>query len=243
LAPLLAGDEQAWTGLARQLRQELLGLTVRSVGEAAADDILQEVFIRVYTHRRELRDAAHLHYFVRQVWNQRVVDHWRRAGTRARGAEEIQAGGMAPPPPSGPDPAGQVLRDEFTGVIDRSALLAADQKLILKLHIFDGMALAEVAHLLGRDAASVQTRYYRALDLLRVDVALSAWRDGRRGLPGRFPEQARTALDLLAQGLSEKEVARRLGGRVPEARALLGPALKALCDEALAEWRNFFHSF
>lgn len=240
---LLAGDENAWAALARRLHQHWRGLTVRSVGEGEADDLLQEVFVRVYTHRDTLRDPAHLSRFVRRVWNQRVVDHWRRLGVRARGAEDMRAIELEPSPQTNPDPAHHALRSELIGEIDQSSLLGAEQKLILKLHIFDELSLAEVARVLQRNAASVETWYYRALELLRLDIALSAYRDRRGDLQEHFSEQQRAALDFLTQGLSEKNIARRLGMRVPEVQELLAPALKTLCHVALGEWRQILSTF
>lgn len=240
---LVAGDEQAWTALAQRIQHQWRGLTVRYVGEAEADDLLQEVFVRVYTQREELRDPAHLDRFVRQVWNQRVVDHWRRRRVREEGAVQVQAAEPASGLRAATGPVSDVLRGELVGEIDRSALLNAEQKLILKLHILDGLSLAEVARVLQQNAATTETWYYRALELLRLHIALSAYHERQGDFQEHLSDPQRAALGLLMRDLSVKQIARELGMRVPQVQELLAPALKTLCQVATAEWRHFLGSF
>jgi RNA polymerase sigma-70 factor (ECF subfamily) len=240
---LVAGDEEAWTTLAQRIQRQWRQRTVQSVGEGEADDVLQEVFVRVYTHRQEIRDLAHLDSFVGRVWNQRVVDNWRRRGVRERGAARMQAMEPASSKPTSPDPASDALRSELLEQIDRSALLSAEQKLVLKLHILDGLSLAEVARVLQQNAATAQTGYYRALEILRLHIALSGYRARAGDFREQLSEQQRAALDLLSQGLSLKKTARKLGMKVPEVQELLAPALKTLCQVATAECRKIFGGF
>jgi RNA polymerase sigma-70 factor (ECF subfamily) len=240
---LVAGDEQAWTALAEQFRQQLRQLTVRYVGEGEADDLLQEVFVRVYTHREELRDPAHLDHFVRQVWNQRVVDHWRHRRVRDKVMVPPERAEPASYQPTHTDPAKDALRAELLGEIDRSGLLSAEQKLLLKLHLFDGLSLAAVARVLQRNAATTETWYYRAQELLRLQVALNAYRERPGDFRGHFSDQQRAALGLLTRGLSLKKIARELGMKVPQVQELLAPVLRTLCQVATAEWRHFLSAF
>jgi RNA polymerase sigma-70 factor (ECF subfamily) len=240
---VIAGDEQAWTALAQRIRQQWRRLTVGRVGEADADDLLQEVFVRVYTHREELQDLAHLDRFVRQVWNQRVVDHWRRGQVRKESVVQPQPEESASSQPADTDPATEALRGELLGEMDRCALLSPEQKLLLKLRFLDGLTLSEVARVLQQSVPSAQTNYYRALEPLRLHVALSAYRESPADFQEHLSDQQRAALGLLARGLSVKKIARELGMKVPQVQELLAPALKTLCQTATAEWHNFLRPF
>lgn len=229
--------------MAERIRQQWRGLTVRYLGEGEADDLLQELFVRIYTHRGELRDAVHLDRFVRQVWNQRVVDHWRRRRVREERAVRLDTAAPTAARPASADPASDTLRDEFLGEIDRSTLLSAEQKLMLKLRILDGLCLEEAARVLGQNVATTETWYYRALERLRLKIALSVYRERPGDFQEDFSDPQRAALGLLMRALSVKQIARGLGMRVPQVQELLAPVLKTLCQIATAEWRHFLNPF
>ncbi|MCP5518850.1 MAG: RNA polymerase sigma factor [Verrucomicrobiales bacterium] len=243
LRALIAGDERVWAALAQQIRRQWRPLSVRYVGEGEADDVLQEVFVRVYTHREEILDTAHLDTLVRRVWNQRVVDHWRRRQVRDRHMLRFHSAEPTSAPPPYLDPASETIRHELLGQIGKCALLSDEQKLILTLRIVDGLSNVEVSRILEENADTVETWYYRAVERLRLEIALSAYREDPYGFATSLSHQQRAALDLLSQGASAKAIAHRMKITVPQVRELLAPALQSLCEAAVARWREYLRGF
>jgi len=66
--------EQAWTQFHGGLHRFLL----RRVGDAdAADDLLQDIFLKVHTQLPDLRDPGRIHAWIYRVARNAVADHFR----------------------------------------------------------------------------------------------------------------------------------------------------------------------
>lgn len=263
---LRSGDGVVWNDLVWEVRQRFLHRTIQAVGESEADDLLQEVFVRVYTHRDQICDATHLTRFVWQVWNQRVVDWSRRQKIRARTTKRSMTGETVDSARSDgdtqvlpgtthssaspdsvlqaeTDPARRLMLDELRRLLDRSVLLTTEQKLTMVLHVSDGHSFPAIARALQRSVATTETWYYRALESLRLEFALEAYHERPTDFVGVLSDQQQAALGHLLTGLSTKKTARLLGMRVPQLRRTLAQAVTTLAQTAVADWHEILNGF
>jgi len=66
-----------WSEFSGQIRRHLLA-KVRN--ESDADDLMQEVFIKIHRHAGELRDKAKLAPWIRRIVSNTVIDYYRKGG-------------------------------------------------------------------------------------------------------------------------------------------------------------------
>ncbi|HWD42235.1 MAG TPA: sigma-70 family RNA polymerase sigma factor [Actinomycetota bacterium] len=166
---LVAGDEAALGELYDELSPLVYGLAVRVTRDwAAAEDITQDVFLRVWRDPRAFDPA-------RGTWgawlgtmtHRRAVDWVRRSAARQRRAAD------AAPPVAAPDPeetavAGSVAKSVQAAIDD----LPATQREAIRLAYFDGLTYRQVAETLGIPEGTAKSRLW--LGLRRLGARLEA---------------------------------------------------------------------
>ncbi|MEA4906558.1 MAG: RNA polymerase sigma factor SigZ [Anaerolineaceae bacterium] len=141
--------------------QELLSFILRRVSDPAdAEDVLQEVFLRLHTHLGALRQEDRLAPWVYQVCRNAIVDYYRRR--RPAGALSEDLPGETPVPP-GEDQARQaaVLLD---GMLDG---LPEKYRQALVYTEIEGHTQVELAEFLGLGLSAAKSRVQRARAMLR----------------------------------------------------------------------------
>jgi RNA polymerase sigma-70 factor (ECF subfamily) len=167
---LVAGDESALGELYDQFSSLVYGLAARVTRDwAAAEDITQDVFVRVWEDP-EAFDPARGTWrgWLGTMTHRRAVDWVRRAAVRHRRAADA-----APPQPPAPDPeevavAGTVAKSVQAAVDD----LPAAQRDAILLAYFDGRTYRQVAETLGIPEGTAKSRLW--LGLRRLAVRLEA---------------------------------------------------------------------
>jgi RNA polymerase sigma-70 factor (ECF subfamily) len=138
-----------------------------------ADDVTQEVFIRVHTHLGQLRDAARLRAWLYRIATNLCMDQLRR---RSRTRRIL---GIALPLGSSADdeaqPAYEIAQpgstDAIDGVAERDHIQRALQAMppkyaaCLLLHSMQGLSYREIADVLGLTPGAAAVRLSRARDL------------------------------------------------------------------------------
>ena len=81
----VAGDEEAFDGIARSVAPRIYALAARSTGNRdAAEEIVQETLVRVYERMKGLKEPGAFEGWLYRVALNKVYDHFRaRARTRA----------------------------------------------------------------------------------------------------------------------------------------------------------------
>ena len=129
----------------------------RARSEADADDLLQEVFIRIQRRLPDLREPAKLQGWVYRIARNVVIDHYR---TRR---ESVPLADQAEPA----DPGGRDAVDLTPALRRFLATLPPHYREPLVRHEFQGESIAEVAAALGLSVTAAKTRVRRARLLLR----------------------------------------------------------------------------
>lgn len=168
LARAAAGDEAAFATLVRRHQGMVFGLAWNALGEAAlAEEVAQEVFLRLYRRLATIDSEEHLVRWLRRVTSQRVVDAVRRRHPNVpleHLPEPVQASPQEEPV------VGPLLGRRLRRLI---GALPADQRVALLLRYQEELAPREIAATLDVPVNTVKSRLQRALATLRRQLGAS----------------------------------------------------------------------
>lgn len=173
LQRIVGRDTAALAGLYDRHSRLLFGLILRIVRDRAeAEEILQEVFVRVWT-RAETYDprlGAPTAWLVRLARNC-AIDHLRARRTRDVAGRPALDDSMADRGAAGSDirtPEAVVLDAERRGkVADALAGLPADQRRLIEAAFFEGYTHTELAKRSGLPLGTVKTRIRAGMIAMR----------------------------------------------------------------------------
>lgn len=165
----VGGDAAAFRRLFERLAPSLHAFFRRSAGAATADDLLQATFLKVHGARARWRRGERLRPWIFAIAANVRTDWARRQG---RAAEEELREEELPAAADPGDPGAGVLSRE-RGQRVRSALerLTEPQRVVLKLHRFEGLGFAEIGRALGISEGAAKLRAFRAYAELRAALA------------------------------------------------------------------------
>jgi RNA polymerase sigma-70 factor, ECF subfamily len=164
------GDERAFTIIVRAYQAPVFNYVLRLVGDRAlAEDLTQEVFLRVFQGLPRFSLRSKFTTWLFQVTKNRVLDELRALERRPRAVVELEDA-----------PALEVLDAPFERVEAIDAVWRAvedlnpDLKSALLLRDVVGLSYTEIADSLEITLATVKWRIYKA----REDVQLALAREG-----------------------------------------------------------------
>jgi RNA polymerase sigma factor (sigma-70 family) len=157
---LVAGDEAALGELYEELSPLVYGLAARVTRDwAAAEDITQEVFVRVWEHPQAFEVArGSWRGWLGVMTHRRAVDWVRRSAARGR-RNAAAAAPVAAPDPEAAAVAGSVAKSVRAALED----LPAAQGEAVRLAYFDGLTYRQVAATLGIPEGTAKSRLWQGL--------------------------------------------------------------------------------
>ena len=167
LAGARRGDAAAFAELVRAIRPLIFRWACVDSGDPDdAEDVTQEVLVRVYRGLHTYREGSSFTTWLFQIVRNVGLDRTRKLGRRRRlwEANGPSSGGGTD---DGVEEA--LLREELSGIV-RSFMssLAQRQRQALDLVDMQGHSPAEAAQMLGLDPATVRTHLHRARRRLRT---------------------------------------------------------------------------
>jgi RNA polymerase sigma-70 factor (sigma-E family) len=139
----------------------------------AAEDLVQEAFIRLHRSAGSIRDLGRAPAFLRSIVINLARDHNRRGLMSLRHQHSTEP----EPAPAGPDDQA-VLDEESATVLDALRTLPDRQRACLVLHYYEQLSVAEVADTLHISPNSVKTHCRRGLAALESRLAtVDVWRE------------------------------------------------------------------
>jgi RNA polymerase sigma-70 factor (ECF subfamily) len=158
---LAAGDDAAFAELYDACADRLFRYAaVRLGSEEAAGDVVQAAFLRAVRSRKRFRNVENPPGYLFQIARNEIARVLaKQSRRRDGGARSLDADAACANRASGWE------EDEMV----REALLRleADDREIVELKVFGGLTFVEIGQALARPAATVATRYRRALESLR----------------------------------------------------------------------------
>jgi RNA polymerase sigma-70 factor, ECF subfamily len=180
LAAVADGDGHAFERLVSRHQDRLVAVCERLLGNREdARDAAQDVFLKVYRGAAAFRPQGRV-----STWLYRVaVNHCLNRMRRRKIAQFLSFGALggdepdAPefdPPSDAPDPR-QALESRQRWQVTRKTIdaLPTNQRAVLVLAKFEGLAYKEIAEVLGITMGAVESRLFRAMRRLeQVQAAL-----------------------------------------------------------------------
>jgi RNA polymerase sigma-70 factor (ECF subfamily) len=156
-----AGDGDAFAALVRRFERPVYHLIVRMVRRpSVAEDLAQDVFVRLWRHLAEFESAATLAGWLRRVAVNAVIDHWRKEDARRRRLQALREHPLAR---LALGPSSRLESHEALDLVDAALeQLPAKLRSVLALRTAEGMAYDELAEVLGTSASAVRSRLFRA---------------------------------------------------------------------------------
>jgi RNA polymerase sigma-70 factor, ECF subfamily len=169
------GDDDAFADLVQLYRARVFGSFVKRLGDRQeAEDLTQEVFLRLYrsrhTYQPRARFGTWLFHVSQNVARNALRSRRRRPALRLEvlTSQADPGGGDALLTDHGEAPSRRMERSELAGVV-RAAVsdLAGRQRAAVELHQFHDCTYAEVAEELDMTPKAAKSLLYRARNELR----------------------------------------------------------------------------
>jgi RNA polymerase sigma-70 factor (ECF subfamily) len=151
---------------------QVYGLAFRLLGErTAAEDLTQDVFIKIHRAAQQLDPARDPTPWVVAITYNACRDFWRsrthRMGQRTASLDDEETGLAERLPDGGDEPEKNFLMAERERLVQEAiGRLPEPLRIAIVLHDYQGMSHQEVADLTGVHHAAARKRYSRALAAL-----------------------------------------------------------------------------
>jgi RNA polymerase sigma-70 factor (ECF subfamily) len=184
------GDEPgAFEQLVEQYQHRLVAVMHHLVGSAEeAEDLAQEVFLRVYRARKKYRPRAKFSTWLFTIANNLALNSLRSRQRKPSVPLNLRDSG-----PLGPRPAEQLVQDrggppmqrlqqEELAALIRTALegLNERQRMAVVLNKFEDMSYEEIAQVMNLTTKAVKSLLSRARDNLRLALQDYIYMDGEQ---------------------------------------------------------------
>jgi RNA polymerase sigma-70 factor (ECF subfamily) len=136
-----------------------------------AEDLTQEVFLRLWKHGRDFRIEKAEAWLIRVAHNL-CVDHSRRSRTVRRHLgrpDESALERLADTETAWDDPERQLDRNRTRQeILQALGTLQTETRSIMLMHYFQGLRLQDIAKALGKKSSTVKVQVHRARKSLRL---------------------------------------------------------------------------
>lgn len=190
MAAYQAGNPRAFRTLHDRHGASVYGFLVRRLGDrAAAEDLYQEIFLRLHRARASWDPERPLRPWLFGIVHNLLADHLRARGRSPERADadavDRAASGRATGPWDGiasgapSDPERAAATRESTEALDRALRrLPDDEATVLLLARVEGLPYEAIGAILGRSPAAAKQLAYRALKRVRAELAAAGHGEG-----------------------------------------------------------------
>jgi RNA polymerase sigma-70 factor (ECF subfamily) len=152
------GDQDAFGRLYADYARLVHAILLGRVPRADVDDLVQDVFLTVFSRLRELRDPAAFGGWIGSIARNRATDFLRQRRPQVELPAEL--------------PGGDAIASESLAVLDAIRKLPEAYRDTLVLRLVEGMSGNEIAEWTGLTPASVRVNLHRGMKLLREKLEL-----------------------------------------------------------------------
>jgi RNA polymerase sigma-70 factor (ECF subfamily) len=164
------GDREAFGELVRRWQRPLFARAMRGVHSVeAADDLVQETFLRAWKALKSFRDDARFGAWVLRILSNLTADRGRAAGREA--ALASVAVELARDP--APSPEDILLAREFSGMLEAAAAAVPPgrRRDVFRMRFIEGRTIDEIARAFGVHTGTVKIHLFRLVRELRARLA------------------------------------------------------------------------
>jgi RNA polymerase sigma-70 factor (ECF subfamily) len=172
------GDEPAFTFLVHKYRRQMVGFMYRMChNPATAEELAQEVFLRVYRSRESYEASAKFNTWLYRIATNLAVNHARdtrheRAENTVRLDEPDQETGATPDLTDGSLTAEQQMlhRERMAVIREKVQALPERQRMAVIMHKYQQMDYREISEVLKLSESATKSLLYRAYETLREQL-------------------------------------------------------------------------
>lgn len=165
------GDVEAFEHLAEVHRPEALRLALALLGDAeAAEDIAQELLIRLSVALPGFRGDSELKTWVYRVTLNLCRDHMRRARRRPQGVPLEESGAQAALTTHPSHERSLDAQRAISAVREAIDRLPTEQREVVSMRYITDLPYKEIARITGTPIGTVASRVFRALQQLGRDL-------------------------------------------------------------------------
>jgi RNA polymerase sigma-70 factor, ECF subfamily len=164
-----SGDVAAFNELVRRYQERVYWLARRTVGSHDdANDVVQDVFVRVYEALRKFRAEANFY-----TWLYRITVNASLNAVRKKRIKEFLPYDdiLAEQLPGDSESDRDVLQQEYRTVLEEAILkLPAKQRMVFVMRYHEELPFEEIAHRLKKSVGGTKANYFHALKKISVYV-------------------------------------------------------------------------
>jgi RNA polymerase sigma-70 factor, ECF subfamily len=173
-----AGDESAFDYLVQKYRRPMLGFMYRMAhNSAVAEDLAQEVFLRVYRSRENYEASAKFTTWLYRIASNLAVNHARdtrheRPENTVSLDEPDHETGLTMDVPDDSLTAEEniVKRERLAAIRQRVQALPERQRIAVIMHKYQQMDYRQIADVLKLSESAIKSLLFRAYETLRVQL-------------------------------------------------------------------------
>ncbi|MEZ4703695.1 MAG: RNA polymerase sigma factor [Bdellovibrionota bacterium] len=149
--------------LYRQHQAHIRTLIFRMNGHAHLDDLVQEVFVKIYTKRHQFDQRSSLRTWMYRIVINTVKDHWKKQSTK----KWLQFFSQEDMPEAVIDARQEkkILHVEEMEIL--LSVLSSKQRQVVALYAFEDCSIREIAEILNIPEGTVKSRLHSSEIVLR----------------------------------------------------------------------------
>ncbi|MEW5900912.1 MAG: RNA polymerase sigma factor [Acidobacteriota bacterium] len=175
---LYRGEKAAFRELVEAHKKKVYFLALDMVGQHAdAEDVSQEVFLKVFRSFRTFKRGSKLSSWLYRVTYNACLDHLRRKSMAPRPVEDVtlellQEGSASLPAPSSKDPMMRTEKELLRQQVERALqVVSAQERAVFTLRHYEGLPLNDIAQALDLSVGSVKSYLHRAVKKIQRELA------------------------------------------------------------------------
>lgn len=155
------GDRRAMEALYHRFKRRVYGLVARIAGAADAEEVSQEVFVRIFRGLAKFRGDSALSTWIYRLSVNAALSHVERRRPKVDASEDL----LAQVPAAEPAPRDPRLAQRLEAAL---AQLPAGYRAVLVLHDVEGMSHEEIGEILGCRTGTSKSQLHKARARMRA---------------------------------------------------------------------------
>ena len=174
LLTFIRGDERAFEILYERHHPSVLNVAYRMLGDRdSAEDVAQDVLLKIYTSPRSYKPSARLSTWLYRVTCNACIDEIRKRNKSTTIPNDLPLSG------SEPDPQQSAESNELADAVRKAiASLPENQRAAIVLQRYEGLSYQEIAEVLKTSVPAVESLLSRAKESLKSRLSAFINPDG-----------------------------------------------------------------